>query len=328
MMTSTLRLTTALSAAITRRRYFNKTSSSCRLVRFLSTSPPPFYGVPSPPSTRYGSVVDTSNNNIRDDSQQNNKPSSSENNSQEERHCIPPLTPLQRLGTLLHSSLTAINNPTRADAVAAVGEVTGSYALSKILVAMEKNDVGRRILVERPIVDDTVAKRALKLLEHHNQNIEQQQSNNITFGAAYATFLQTHDFHPNERSKIRYISDPNLSYVMTRYRQSHDYWHVLTGLPPTVLGELALKWLELLQTGLPLAALSATGGAMGVTSNNMLSNTEKEILWDVYFPWAIRVGSTMKENALMCTYYEEELETELDVLRERMGIEEAPSVGL
>lgn len=212
--------------------------------------------------------------------------------------------------------------------MAAVGEVTGSYALSKILVAMEKNDVGRRILVERPLVDDTVAKRALKLLEHHNQNIEQQQSNNITFGAAYATFLQTHDFHPNERSKIRYISDPNLSYVMTRYRQSHDYWHVLTGLPPTVLGELALKWLELLQTGLPLAALSATGGAMGVTSNNMLSNTEKEILWDVYFPWAIRVGSTMKENALMCTYYEEELETELNVLRERMGIEEAPSVDL
>lgn len=327
MMTSTLRLTTALSAAITRRRYNKEASSSCCLVRFLSTSPP-FYGVPSPPSTRYGSVVDTSNNNIRDVSQQNNKPSSSENSSQEERHYIPPLTPLQRLGTLLHSSLTAINNPTRADAVAAVGEVTGSYALSKILVAMEKNDVGRRILVERPLVDDTVAKRASKLLEHHNQNIEQQQSNNITFGAAYATFLHTHDFHPNERSKIRYISDPNLSYVMARYRQSHDYWHVLTGLPPTVLGELALKWLELLQTGLPLAALSATGGAMGVTSNNMLSNAEKEILWDVYFPWAIRVGSTMKENALMCTYYEEELETELDVLRERMGIEEAPSVGL
>ena len=114
---------------------------------------------------------------------------------------------------------------------------------------------------------------------------------------------------------------------MTRYRQNHDYWHVLTGLPPTVLGELALKWVELIQTGLPLAALSATGGtAVGVTSNMMLSSREREVLWEVYFPWAMRVGNGMGENALMCTYYEEELETDLGVLRERMGIEVAPCV--
>jgi len=31
---------------------------------------------------------------------------------------------------------------------------------------------------------------------------------------------------------------------------------------------------------------------------------------------------------LMCTYYEEELETDLGLLRKRMGIEEAPSVDL
>ena len=126
-------------------------------------------------------------------------------------------------------------------------------------------------------------------------------------------------------SDLPCASYPNLSYVMTRYRQCHDYWHVLTNLPPTVLGELALKWLELLQTGLPLAALSATGGATGVTSGH-LSEKEKEVLWSVYFPWAIRVGSEMKESTLMCVYYEEELETELSVLRERMGVEVAPSV--
>ena len=271
-----------------------------------------FYGAPSPPSTRYTI---------------NDSPSSTDNKKQQ--YTIPPLSPLQRLGTLLHSSLTALNDPTRADAVAAVGEVTGSYALSKILVAMEKDENGRRILVERPVVDDRVAKRAAELLEQHNYNLKERtgEQPNITFGAAYATFLQTHNFHPNERSKIRFLSDPNLSYVMTRYRQNHDYWHVLTGLPPTVLGELALKWVELIQTGLPLAALSATGGAaVGVTSNNMLSSREREVLWEVYFPWAMRMGNGMRENALMCTFYEEELETDLGVLRERMGIEVAPCV--
>lgn len=73
-----------------------------------------------------------------------------------------------------------------------------------------------------------------------------------------------------------------------------------------------------MQTGLPLAALSATGGASG------LSDQERKVLWELYLPWAVRVGSQMKENALMCTYYEEELETDLNVLRERMGIEAAP----
>ena len=50
--------------------------------------------------------------------------------------------------------------------------------------------------------------------------------------------------------------DDELAWIMTRYRQVHDMWHVLCGLPPTVLGEVALKWLELVQTRLPVAALS------------------------------------------------------------------------
>jgi ubiquinone biosynthesis protein COQ4 len=140
----------------------------------------------------------------------------------------------------------------------------------------------------------------------------------IPFGVAYAKFLQLHEFDPNERSSVRFISDPDLSYVMTRYRQCHDYWHVLTGLPPTVLGELALKWVELLQTGLPLAALSATAGA------STLNDREREVLWNVYLPWAVRVGGNMKPHTLMCVYYEEEFETDLNVLRERVGIELAP----
>ena len=115
-----------------------------------------FYGAPSPPSTRYTI---------------NDSPST-DNKKQQQYNIIPPLSPLQRLGTLLHSSLTALNDPTRADAVAAVGEVTGSYALSKILVAMEKDENGRRILVERPVVDDRVAKRAAELLEQHNTSLK------------------------------------------------------------------------------------------------------------------------------------------------------------
>ena len=51
---------------------------------------------------------------------------------------------------------------------------------------------------------------------------------------------------------------------MTRYREIHDFLHVLTGLPPTVEGELALKTLEAVQTGLPMAALSAIAGPLSL----------------------------------------------------------------
>ena len=51
---------------------------------------------------------------------------------------------------------------------------------------------------------------------------------------------------------------------MTRYREIHDFLHVLTGLPPTVEGELALKSLEAVQTGLPMAALSAMAGPLSL----------------------------------------------------------------
>lgn len=293
----------------------NLPGPKCRR-RYMSSNP--FYGAPLPPSSRYNS-----HNSTRHD-------------HDKQYHHLPPLTPLQRLATLVHSSLTALNDPARADAVAAVGEVTGSYALSKMMAGMEQDEVGRRILNERPIVDESVAKRAMELLHQHEEemsgtNVSFQNPVNggrekgMTFGAAYAKFLQTHDFDPNARDPVRFISDPNLSYVMTRYRQSHDYWHALTGLPPTVLGELALKWLELMQTGLPLAALSATGGALGASG---LSARERDILWEVYLPWAVRVGSNMRENAMMCVYYEEELETDLNALRERMGIEAAPIVEL
>lgn len=40
------------------------------------------------------------------------------------------------------------------------------------------------------------------------------------------------------------MEDAELAYAMTRYREIHDFLHVLTGLPPTVEGELALKTLE------------------------------------------------------------------------------------
>lgn len=42
-------------------------------------------------------------------------------------------------------------------------------------------------------------------------------------------------------SSFRFISDPDLAYVLQRYREIHDLLHVLTGAPTSVLGELGQK---------------------------------------------------------------------------------------
>jgi len=104
-------------------------------------------------------------------------------------------------------------------------------------------------------------------------------------------------------------------------KQCHDFWHALTGLPPTVLGELGLKWLELFQTGLPIAALSSTVGSL------RLDPDEREILLEHYLPWALEQSRNMT-TSLLHVYYEEEFDTKLIDLRERLNLQPAPELKL
>eukprot|EP00978_Attheya_sp_CCMP212_P041382 scaffold236691_cov33-Attheya_sp.AAC.1 len=174
---------------------------------------------------------------------------------------------------------------------------------------MKKDETGRLILQERPLIHNAAF------------DFDELEKKPGTFGHAYATFMKGHGFDPDGRSQVRFVQDPDLAYVMLRYRQCHDFWHVLTGLPPTVVGELGIKWLELFQTGLPVAALSATVGSL------RLSAEERDLLNQHYLPWAIRVGKdNSKCTNLMNVYYEKEFDTNLLDLRDRLGIEPAPQI--
>lgn len=74
--------------------------------------------------------------------------------------------------------------------------------------------------------------------------------------------MRKRNFVPEERPPVRFLEDPELAYVAQRAREVHDLWHVLFECPTTLQGELALKWVELLQTGLPMCALSVMGIAL------------------------------------------------------------------
>ena len=58
------------------------------------------------------------------------------------------------------------------------------------------------------------------------------------------------------------MDSEELAYVMTRYREAHDIWHVLTGYSRDALGEACLVAFSFAQTGGLGWALIALGAAL------------------------------------------------------------------
>ena len=112
---------------------------------------------------------------------------------------------------------------------------------------------------------------------------------------------------------MHFVDDKQLAYVMRRYRQVHDFLHVLCGLPTTVEAEIGLKWFEMVQTRLPMCALSSFVGPLRLPLDSHLR------LLQSYIPWALRSASRA-EFMLNC-FYEHHLEEDLDSVRRRLNIE-------
>ncbi|KAJ3033016.1 Ubiquinone biosynthesis protein [Rhizoclosmatium hyalinum] len=107
-------------------------------------------------------------------------------------------------------------------------------------------------------------------------------------------------------------ADEELKYVMLRYRQVHDMFHVLTGLGTSLEEEIAVKWFELAQTGLPMTLLS------GVLGPLRLNSADRKLLFTQHVPWLVQCGANSK--FLMNVYYEEIWEKPMDDVRKELGI--------
>jgi len=178
------------------------------------------------------------------------------------------------------------------------------YFIYRLRDAMLSDATGRRILRERPRITSTsLDLPRLRALPEGS------------VGREYITWLDREGVSPDTRSPVRYIDDPECAYVMQRYRECHDFYHALTGLPVVREGEVALKAFEFANTLIPMTGLSM---AAALT----LKGDERKRIWETYFPWAIRNGLTAKE--VINIYWEEELETSVGDLRSRIGIEMPP----
>ncbi|KAL4805492.1 coenzyme Q biosynthesis protein Coq4-domain-containing protein [Aspergillus unguis] len=205
------------------------------------------------------------------------------------------------------SAVGALLNPRRADLIATLGEVTATpYFIYRLRDAMLQDPTGRQILRDRPrITSQTLALPYLRSLPENS------------VGRTYAHWLDREGVSPDTRDNVQYIDDPECAYVMQRYRECHDFYHAVTGLPTFVEGELALKAFEFLNTVIPMTGLS-------MAASVRLKPAERERLFSLYLPWAVRSGLSSKE--LINVYWEKILEKDVRELRTELGIEKPPDM--
>ncbi|MCJ1312417.1 Ubiquinone biosynthesis protein [Agyrium rufum] len=258
---------------------------SSRCLRTLLESPLPVRSLASP-TTRHFSVL-------------NRPPPNYEGHV--------PLTKIERAALTVGSAVMALRDPYRADLIATLGETTATpYFIYRLRDTMLSDPTGRRILRDRPrITSKTLSLPHLRTLPAN------------TLGRAYADWQDREGVTPDTRDRVKYIDDEECAYVMQRYRESHDFYHALTGLPVFMEGEIALKAFEFANTLLPMTGLSLFATAR-------LKREGRGRFWGTYFPWAVRNGLRAKD--VINVYWEECLERDVDEMRGELGIERPPDL--
>jgi ubiquinone biosynthesis protein COQ4 len=171
---------------------------------------------------------------------------------------------------------------------------------------MLASPTGRRILRDRPRLSSaTIDLPALSRLPDG------------TVGRAYAAWLEREGVSPDTRSAVRYVDDEECAYVMQRYRESHDFYHALTGLPTVREGEVALKAFEFANTLLPMTGLAVAAAAT-------LKRAERARFWGIYLPWAVKNG--LRSEEVINVYWEERFADDVVGLRRELGIEPPPDM--
>ena len=217
-----------------------------------------------------------------------------------------PTNTLQKALLTAGSAFIAIRNPQRGDMVATMGEASGYMAIKYMQRVMMADQEGRQILHEEPRINsNTVDLDQLQTLPEG------------TLGKEYALWLDKNNASPDERLPVQFVDNPDLAYVMTRYRETHDLYHAVLGMPTNMIGEVTVKWVEALQTGLPMCAL---GGLFGPLR---LGPKHRQLYFSTHLNWALKTGLYSKN--LMCVYYEKYWDYSLQDLRTMWRITAPPS---
>lgn len=184
-----------------------------------------------------------------------------------------------------------------------VEELTGRPRFRQILEEMRASPDGQRLLAEKPeLSSDHVDYDVLRRLP------------DTTLGGAYVKHLDSNKLSADyQAAKTRHIEDPEMAYLMRRFRQTHDVWHALLGIGVTGREEVIVHWFTYGQLRLPVSALIMVFGTM------------KEIVlarrWDTLRHSTLEAYRAGRAAApLLGVYWEDYWEEPLDSVRAAYGV--------
>jgi ubiquinone biosynthesis protein COQ4 len=92
----------------------------------------------------------------------------------------------------------------------------------------------------------------------------------------------------------------------------HDFWHVLLEIPPTVQGEIILKWFEGFHTGIFSCYLAGCSGPF------LLSAQQQWKLVQYDIPWAYHTAKSCVD--LLAAEYEKLFDKDLLQVQKQLGL--------
>lgn len=208
---------------------------------------------------------------------------------------------MQKTILTIGASIVSLMDPSRGDMIATLGETSGLGALRHMKGLMEENVEGSSILKDMPRINS----RTINLGYLKNLPVN-------TVGNTYYTFLEKNKVTPDSRLPVQFVDDFELAYVMQRYREVHDLIHAILGMPTNMLGEVTVKWVEGIQTRLPMCVGGGLFGAIRLAPKQRKKYVSENL------PWAIKTGMTSK--FLMNIYFEKRWEQELTDLHKEFNI--------
>ena len=140
----------------------------------------------------------------------------------------------------------------RTEQIHVVEETTSKRRLAVALDEIRASPEGRALLSRRPELNkEQVDYAALRRLPADS------------LGGAYIRHLDDNGLSADSQATAtRFVEDPDIAYLVRRFRQTHDVWHPLTGLGTQPYEEVVIHAFSYGQLELPVSALIVSLGGI------------------------------------------------------------------
>lgn len=197
-----------------------------------------------------------------------------------------------------------LGDSTKTHEIHRVEEITGRPRFRRLLAELGQTPEGQRLLAERPeLSSERVDFAHLRALPA------------TTFGGAYARHLDDNGITADyQAAATRHVDDPDIAYLMRRFRQTHDVWHTLLGLGIAGHEEVIIHSFSYGQLRLPVSALIMVFGTMKHLVLERRWGALRHSMLDAY-----RAGRDAAP--LMPVYWEDQWDEPLDAVRARYRLQ-------